>query len=211
MTYGTMITILERRRVVDLLPDRSAASTAKWIEGHPEVEIISRDRAGLYAEGARAGAPQALQVADRFHLLQNFREAVERQLGQFGAPIREVPIGEALQEGGVLAATDEPRALTTRSPKIGEALQGLGCFRISKSRRLARRANRQVLFDKIRELYNAGKTVAAIARVVGFGRKSVARWVRLLVLPPRNSMMPKTHNQHQHTTRPSSCAAGQRE
>ena len=89
---------LERRQVVDLLPDRSAASTAKWIKGHPEVEIISRDRAGLYAGGARAGAPQARQVADRFHLLQNFREAVERQLGQFGAPIREAPIGEALQE-----------------------------------------------------------------------------------------------------------------
>jgi hypothetical protein len=166
MTYGTMIVDLERRRVVDLLPDRSAASTAKWIEGHPEVEIISRDRAGLYAEGARAGAPQARQVADRFHLLQNFREAVERQLGQFGAPIREVPIGEALQEGGVLAATDEPAPSQPAPQKAGE---------YQKAGRLARRANRQVLFDKIRELYNVGKTVAAIARVVGFGRKSVAR------------------------------------
>jgi hypothetical protein len=185
MTYGTVIVDLERRRVVDLLPDRSAASTAKWIEGHPEVEIISRDRAGLYAEGARAGAPQARQVADRFHLLQNFREAVERQLGQFGAPIREVPIGEALQEGGVLAATDEPAPSQPAPQKAGE---------YQKAGRLARRANRQVLFDKIRELYNAGKTVAAIARVVGFGRKSVARWVRLLVLPPRNSMMPKTQS-----------------
>ena len=185
MTYGTVIVDLERRRVVDLLPDRSAASTAKWIEGHPEVEIISRDRAGLYAEGARAGAPQARQVADRFHLLQNFRKAVERQLGQFGAPIREVPIGEALQEGGVLAATDEPAPSQPAPQKAGE---------YQKAGRLARRANRQVLFDKIRELYNAGKTVAAIARVVGFRRKSVARWVRLLVLPPRNSMMPKTQS-----------------
>ena len=116
--HGTVIVDLERRRAVDLLPDRSAASTAKWIEGHPEVEIISRDRAGLYAEGARAGAPQARQVADRFHLLQNFREAVERQLGQFGAPIREVPIGEALQEGGVLAATDEPAPLQPPPQKL---------------------------------------------------------------------------------------------
>src|SRR5208337_4046738 len=63
-----------------------------------------------------------------------------------------------------------------------------------KAGRLARRANRQALFDKIRELYNAGKTVAAIARVVGFGRKSVALWVRLLVFPLRNSMMPKTQS-----------------
>jgi transposase len=67
MTYGTVIVDLERRRVVDLLPDRSAASTATWLKAHPEVEIVSRDRAGLYAEGAREGSPQALQVADRFH------------------------------------------------------------------------------------------------------------------------------------------------
>jgi transposase len=65
--------------VVDLLADRSAASTAKWLKGHPEVEVVSRDRAGLYAEGAREGAPQARQVTDRFHLLRNFREAIERQ------------------------------------------------------------------------------------------------------------------------------------
>jgi transposase len=55
MTYGTVIVDLERRRVVDLLPDRSAASTATWLKAHPEVEIVSRDRAGLYAEGAREG------------------------------------------------------------------------------------------------------------------------------------------------------------
>jgi len=106
-TYGTVIVDLERRQVVDLLPDRSAVSTAKWLKAHPEIEIVSRDRAGLYAAGAREGAPQARQVADRFHLLQNFREAVERQLGQFGAPIREAPIGKARREGAVLATTDE--------------------------------------------------------------------------------------------------------
>ena len=52
MTYGTVIVDLERRQVVDLLPDRSAVSTAKWLKAHPEIEIVSRDRAGLYAAGA---------------------------------------------------------------------------------------------------------------------------------------------------------------
>ena len=85
-TYGTMIVDLERRQVVDVLADRSADSTAEWLRGHPEVEIVSRDRAGLYADGARQGAPQARQIADRFHLLLNVREAVERQLGGLGAP-----------------------------------------------------------------------------------------------------------------------------
>lgn len=69
--FGTILVDLERRRVVDLLPDRSADSLATWLRAHPEVTVISRDRQGLYAEGARRGAPQAVQVADRFHLLQN--------------------------------------------------------------------------------------------------------------------------------------------
>ncbi len=76
--YGTIIVDLERRQVVDLLADRSAATTASWFKDHPEVEVVGRDRAGLYADAARQGAPQARQVADRFHLLQNFRETVER-------------------------------------------------------------------------------------------------------------------------------------
>src|SRR5208283_2618790 len=54
--------------------------TANWLERRPEIEIVSRDRCGLYAQGIRQGAPQARQVADRFHLLQNLREAIERQM-----------------------------------------------------------------------------------------------------------------------------------
>ena len=83
--YGTIIVDLERREVVDVLVDRSAASTATAFKDHPDVEVVSRDRAGLYAEAAREGAPQARQVADRFHLLQNFRETIERQLGGYRA------------------------------------------------------------------------------------------------------------------------------
>ena len=62
---------LERRQVADLLADRSAETTASWLKDHQEVDVVSRDRAGLYAEAARRGAPQARQIADRFHLLQN--------------------------------------------------------------------------------------------------------------------------------------------
>ena len=140
------------------------------------------------------GAPQARQVADRFHLLQNFREAVERQLGQFGAPIREAPIGKARREGAVLAATDEPAPRQSAPQGLAQRCKGSDAFEYRNAARLAGRANRQALFDKIRELYNAGKTVSAIAREVGFGRKSVDRWVRLLVLPVRTFMMPKTQS-----------------
>jgi transposase len=76
--YGTILVDLERRSVVDLLPARSAESFAAWLQAHPGVEIISRDRAGCYAEGATKGAPQAVQVADRWHLLRNLSEAMQR-------------------------------------------------------------------------------------------------------------------------------------
>ena len=79
-TSGTIIVDLERREVVDVLEDRTATGTAEWFGEHPEVEIVSRDRCGLYAQAAREGASQARQVADRFHLLQNLREAIEAQL-----------------------------------------------------------------------------------------------------------------------------------
>ena len=69
--YGTIVVDLEHRVMVDVLADCSAAIAANWFKDHPDVEVVSRDRAGLYAEAAREGAPQAKQVADRFHLLQN--------------------------------------------------------------------------------------------------------------------------------------------
>jgi transposase len=76
-TYGTIVVDLERREVIDVMPDRSAASTAGWLEQHPDIQIVSRDRCGSFAQGAREGAPQARQVADRFHILQNLREAIQ--------------------------------------------------------------------------------------------------------------------------------------
>nr|WP_245288232.1 transposase [Bradyrhizobium sp. Ec3.3] len=74
--YGTIICDLERHRVIDLLPNRNANAIASWLGGHPGIEVIVRDRAGIYSKGARRGAPDATQVADRFHLLQNLGEAL---------------------------------------------------------------------------------------------------------------------------------------
>lgn len=76
--YGTILVDLERHRVIDLLADRESATLAAWLKAHPGVEVVSRDRSPTYASGIYEGAPGALQVADRFHLLMNVREALEK-------------------------------------------------------------------------------------------------------------------------------------
>jgi hypothetical protein len=75
--YGTIFADLATHRVLDLLPDRSAATVAAWLAQHPSITVIGRDRSPLYADGIRQGAPNAVQVVDRFHLVQNLREALE--------------------------------------------------------------------------------------------------------------------------------------
>ena len=76
--FGTMVCDRERHQVIDLLPVRAAPSVAQWLQAHPSVEVVCRDRSRLYAEGIRQGAPQAIQVVDRFHLVQHLGEALER-------------------------------------------------------------------------------------------------------------------------------------
>ena len=78
--YGTLLVDLERRYPVDVLPDREAATLSAWLKAHPGIEIVTRDRSKAYANGISAGAPAAVQVADRWHLLKNLREAMEKLL-----------------------------------------------------------------------------------------------------------------------------------
>jgi transposase len=87
--FGTLLVDLISHQVIDVLPDRKAETAAAWMNAHPDIELLSRDRGGDYAAGARQGAPQAIQVADRFHVYKNLVEAVEVILARCRAEIRK--------------------------------------------------------------------------------------------------------------------------
>ena len=86
--YGTILIDLERRQVIDIFPGRDGEAVKDWLKANPQVEVITRDRWANYAQAASDAAPQAKQVADRWHLLKNLREAVERFLARFSPEIR---------------------------------------------------------------------------------------------------------------------------
>lgn len=157
-TYGTIIVDLERRAVIDVLEDRDVVTCTDWLRRHPEVEVISRDRCGLYAQAARQGAPQAEQVADRFHIVQNLRMAIEEQMNLHGR------------------ATG--RALLSDADNISTASNLL------KSR-LAHRKSREEIYETIRALRQQGLTCSEIGRRTGFPRRSVAKWLQFETPPDR--------------------------
>ena len=91
-SYGTALVDLERHRLIELLPDRESETLSCWLEANPGTEVISRDRSETYATGARQGAPEATQVADHWHLLHNWLEAVERVFDRHRGRIKQVVV-----------------------------------------------------------------------------------------------------------------------
>lgn len=165
-TYGTILVDLERHQVIDLLADRTAETLAQWLLKHPGIKVISRDRASAYADGVRQGAPDAIQVADRWHLLKNIGDALERFLLGRQAALRQASADRPSTTAVLAEGEPEPPEVTaapaapeTRPPKPGAA------------RRHARYAH-------VVALHQAGHTIRAIARQTDLSRMTVRKYLR---------------------------------
>ena len=168
-TYGTILVDLEQRCVVDLLTDRTADTLATWLRAHPGVEIISRDRGGSYAEGARRGAPDAVQVADRWHLLANLRAALQRLLTRKHTALPSVPHADAKVPKPAAAPAVRDTAVVAELSMV-EATKD----QLLRQQRRARRLSR---YDDVMRLHVQGVSVRQIAQQMGMGRQTVRRYL----------------------------------
>lgn len=161
--YGTVLTDLEQRRVVDVLPDRTADTLAAWLKAHGQPQFICRDRGGDYASGARQGAPEATQIADRFHLVRNSSDVLERILARHPAALRAA-IAEATPAADVAGDAPPPATAALPDPR--------------RERRLSR-------YERVVARQRAGQSITAIGREVGLCRETVRKYLRAGGFPER--------------------------
>jgi transposase len=167
--YGTLLVDLERHKIVELLADRESATLEQWLREHPEVEIVSRDRGKDYARAVTRAAPQARQVVDRFHLVRNLAEVLQKILAHCRAEIRQPEVEQLLPAKG---AQEPARLLPTPAtwqqrtpPHIEIAHQ-------------ARQASRDDRFHQMTALRAHGLTQAAIAKRMGMSERAVRNWLK---------------------------------
>jgi len=173
--YGTILVDLEAHRVVDLLPDREAETFVSWLKTHPGVKIISRDRAGTYADGARRGAPQAIQVADRFHLLLNLTTALQKLFERKQDSLQRLAAEE--QAARLSAPTYESAAVPVPPAPVPEPIT------ITEAQRQGRRARRKRRYDEVIALHQQGASQVAIAALVGLHRDTIRRYLNASGFP----------------------------
>src|SRR4051812_44168005 len=158
--YGSIVVDLDRRRVLDLLPDRTAETLADWLRRQPQIAVVARDRSTEYARGIGLGAPGATQVADRWHVLVNLRQAVERWLAGAHARLRRLPPGPS----------------TPADTQPGRRTRPFARTRAERAARVGRRKRWVALYEEVRRRHAAGEALEAISRAMNLAVGTVRKY-----------------------------------
>jgi len=164
--FGSILVNLETHKIVDLLADREAESVQQWLAAHPEVDVVSRDRGAMYIDGATWGAPQATQVADRWHILSNLGDAVEEFL--IRTHIR-------LEDG---------KALSAERQKLDQPLSSFSATPASQRKSQARLLRKWKLYQRVQELHASGMSLRKIGEELALARNTVRKYFRQPPEPP---------------------------
>ena len=179
--YGTIVVDLERRRPIELLAERDGATVKAWLNTQPHIEIVARDRGGAYADAVRTAVPDAVQVADRWHLLANLRDAVERLLMRCASKLREAAQQQASQVLSV-ESIPPPAVLAEPANPILTAAQ-----RHSK----ARRQHRLERYEEVVRRQGNGESIRAIGLAMDIDRRTVRGFVRAGSFPEQARRGPR--------------------
>jgi transposase len=198
--YGTIIVDLETNSVIDLLPDRETATVKAWLEAHPGIELVSRDRASAYSKAASEGAPDAQQVADRWHLLKNVREAIERLFERHQPVITEAlkPTDPDPNSSANPPAGDQSSVATTSEPTSQESPTPAIPASPRQAVALAKRRRREERFERVHELHRQGMPIRQIARELSMSRNVVRRFLRCERCPDRSRRRAKRSRMDAH-------------
>src|SRR5260221_3020202 len=181
-TYGTILVDLERRKIIDVLPDRESATVETWLKEHPEVDIVSRDRGKEFAKAATLGAPQARQVVDRFHMVKNLSEVLQEILGHCRAEIRqgEAPVPQ-LEKAGKEPTRPLPTAATWQQRTPAQV----------KKAHQARQASRDDRYQQMTTLRAQGLTQREVAKGMGMSERAVRTWLKRGAAPTNERPFPR--------------------
>lgn len=180
-TYGTILIDLERGTVIDLFPGRDGEALKAWLAANPQVEVITRDRWPAYIQAASEAAPQAKQVADRFHLLRNVREAVEKILSRVGSDIRaaNAEVNNPTPPIANGPTAERPVSSDSAAENPVPPPPDVKPLTAKERRQAAKRRVREERFEQVKQLLADGHSCREVARRLGLDIKVVLRYRRL--------------------------------
>jgi len=182
LCYGTILVDLERHCPLDLLPDRQVETVKRWLAQHPGIEMVTRDRSQDYAQAITEGAPQATQIADRWHLLKNLTDALQKVLNGYAKRLRQW--GTDPQTAALIHATDVPERSPSRRDRRQSEICRAGCLE---------------RYQQVHHLHRQGWQQKTIAHHLGISARTVSRYLAAATFPEHRRQR-RSSNLDRHKT-----------